>query len=118
MPCGKRVPQVMPPEILNPGTLQRIAPSFGIHLDDWISLVGENVARVPAHSHKASRTQLQSGGGGRHPGLPAVGRRTAKTTMAANDSAAAVANARPGAKAHKAPATSEAGRYSNPVTKL
>lgn len=42
------VPQVMPPEILNPGPLQCIAPSLGIDLDDWISLISENLGWVLA----------------------------------------------------------------------
>lgn len=38
----------MPPEILNPRPLQRIAPSPGADLDNRVSLVGENMGRVIA----------------------------------------------------------------------
>lgn len=33
----------MPAEILDASPLQRIAPSLGIGLDDWIALVSENM---------------------------------------------------------------------------
>lgn len=48
MPSREGVPQVMPPEILNSGPLQCIAPRLGIDLDNWISLVAENMGRVIA----------------------------------------------------------------------
>lgn len=48
VPGGIGVPQVMPPEILNPGSLQRIAPSLGVDLDDRIAVVSENMGRVIA----------------------------------------------------------------------
>lgn len=54
MPSGKGVTQVMPAKILNPGPLQRIAPSLGVDLDDWMAIIGKNVHRVIAltlHQH-------------------------------------------------------------------
>ncbi len=38
----------MPAEILNSGPLQRIAPSLGVDLDDWTTLVGEYMGWVIA----------------------------------------------------------------------
>ncbi len=46
VPCRKSVPQIMPTEIENPSTLQRIAPGLGIDLHNGLALVGENVRRV------------------------------------------------------------------------
>ena len=46
MPSGKGMPQVMPPKILNLCPLQRIAPSLGVDLDDWISFVSKNMGEV------------------------------------------------------------------------
>ena len=48
MPCGKAVPQVMPPKILNLGPQKGIGPCLGVDLDDWISLARENMSRVIA----------------------------------------------------------------------
>jgi hypothetical protein len=50
MPSGKGMPQIMPPKIQNSGTLQRIAPCLGIHLDHWLTVIGKNVGLVsPLH---------------------------------------------------------------------
>ena len=40
------MPQVVPTEIVNASTLQRVAPGLGIDLNDWIAFVGENVRLV------------------------------------------------------------------------
>ena len=50
--------QIMPAKIMNPRPQQRIAPSLGIDLNDWISLMGEHMVWVIAlpllqHIHRS-----------------------------------------------------------------
>ena len=42
------MPQVMPAEIVNLGSYQRIAPCLGVDLHNWIALVGEYMGWVIA----------------------------------------------------------------------
>ena len=50
MPCGKRMPQVVPPKIMNSSPRQGITSCLGVDLDDGISLIGEHMAWVVALS--------------------------------------------------------------------
>tara|TARA_R110001599_G_scaffold292550_1_gene496245 strand:- start:41 stop:265 length:225 start_codon:yes stop_codon:yes gene_type:complete len=48
MPGGESVPQIMPAEIEDPGTSQRIAPGLGIDLHDGLTLLGKDMGRMIA----------------------------------------------------------------------